>query len=227
MADFAAMVDAQRKYFDSQATKPYEFRREQLKKLQGWMTENEQAILDALHEDLGKSDYEGYLTEVAMVKQELADALKHLRGWMKPKRARTAMGQLPGTCRILSEPYGVVLIMSPWNYPFQLTLAPLVGGVGGGQLRHREAVGLFARYLRPHSPHGGGAVPAGAGEGGGGRTDGKRRPAGGALRLHLLHRQPCGGPAGDGKGLPPPDPPSVWSWAAKARSSWKRAPTSP
>ena len=75
MADFAAMVDAQRKYFDSQATKPYEFRREQLKKLQGWMTENEQAILDALHEDLGKSDYEGYLTEVAMVKQELAPYL--------------------------------------------------------------------------------------------------------------------------------------------------------
>ena len=132
MADFAAMVDAQRKYFDSQATKPYEFRREQLKKLQGWMTENEQAILDALHEDLGKSDYEGYLTEVAMVKQELADALKHLRGWMKPKRARTAMGQLPGTCRVLSEPYGVVLIMSPWNYPFQLTLAPLLGALAAG-----------------------------------------------------------------------------------------------
>mgnify|MGYP001057741997 CR=1 FL=1 len=74
MADFTAMVENQRKYFDSQATKPYEFRREQLKKLQGWMTKNEQAILDALHEDLGKSDYEGYLTEVAMVKQELADA---------------------------------------------------------------------------------------------------------------------------------------------------------
>ena len=132
MADFTAMVENQRKYFESQATKPYEFRREQLKKLQGWMTKNEQAILDALHEDLGKSDYEGYLTEVAMVKQELADALKHLRGWMKPKKALTAMGQLPGTCRILSEPYGVVLIMSPWNYPFQLTLAPLVGALAAG-----------------------------------------------------------------------------------------------
>ena len=132
MADFGAMVAAQRKYFESQATKPYEFRREQLKKLQGWIGENEQAILDALHEDLGKSDYEGYLTEVAMVKQELTDALKHLRGWMKPQKALTAMGQLPGTCRILSEPYGVVLIMSPWNYPFQLTLAPLVGALAAG-----------------------------------------------------------------------------------------------
>lgn len=60
-----------------------------------------QAILDALHEDLGKSDYEGYLTEVAMVKQELTDALKHLRGWMKPQKVLTAMGQLrapAGSC---------------------------------------------------------------------------------------------------------------------------------
>ena len=227
MADFTAMVENQRKYFESQATKSYEFRREQLKKLQGWMTENEQAILDALHEDLGKSDYEGYLTEVAMVKQELADALKHLRGWMKPKRARTAMGQLPGTCRVLSEPYGVVLIMSPWNYPFQLTLAPLVGALAAGNCAVREAVGLFARYLRPRSPHGGGAVPAGAGEGGGGRTDGKRRPAGGALRLHLLHRQPCGGPAGDGKGRPPPDPRQSGAGRQKPGHRGRRAPTSP
>ena len=89
MADFAAMVDAQRKYFDSQATKPYEFRREQLKKLQGWMTENEQAILDALHEDLGKSDYEGYLTEVGMVRQELATAVIRTfsRRWRSFRRA--------------------------------------------------------------------------------------------------------------------------------------------
>ena len=151
MADFAAMVDAQRKYFDSQATKPYEFRREQLKKLQGWMTENEQAILDALHEDLGKSDYEGYLTEVAMVKQELADALKHLRGWMKPKKALTAMGQLPGTCRILSEPYGVVLIMSPWNYPFQLTLAPLVGALAAGNCAIVKPSASTGARLSPNS----------------------------------------------------------------------------
>lgn len=130
--DFSALTAEQHRYFASQATKPYAFRREQLLKLGRWMEENEQAILDALHQDLGKSPYEGYLTEVAMVKQELKDALRHLKGWMRPRRARTAIGQLPGNCRIYSEPYGVTLIMSPWNYPFQLTVAPLIGAISAG-----------------------------------------------------------------------------------------------
>lgn len=130
--DFSALTAEQHRYFASQATKPYAFRREQLLKLGRWMEENEQAILDALHQDLGKSPYEGYLTEVAMVKQELKDALPHLKGWMKPRRARTAIGQLPGNCRIYNEPYGVTLIMSPWNYPFQLTVAPLIGAISAG-----------------------------------------------------------------------------------------------
>ena len=93
---------------------------------------NEAAITDALTADLGKSTYEGYLTEVAMVKQELKDAIRSLKKWMKPRRVPTAIGQIPGACRILSEPYGVTLIMSPWNYPFQLTVAPLIGAIGAG-----------------------------------------------------------------------------------------------
>jgi len=132
MQDFAKLVENQRSYFFTQATKPYAFRKEQLEKLGRWMNENEQAILDALHQDLGKSRYEGYLTEVAMVKQELKDALHSLKKWMKPRRARTAIGQLPGTCRMYAEPYGVTLIMSPWNYPFQLTIAPLIGAISAG-----------------------------------------------------------------------------------------------
>lgn len=132
MMDFEQLVDQQRRFFLTQATKSYEFRKEQLKKLQAWMEQNEKEILSALHADLGKSEYEGYLTEVAMVKQELKDALHNLKRWMKPKRARTAIGQLPGTCRIFAEPYGVTLIMSPWNYPFQLTVAPLIGAIAAG-----------------------------------------------------------------------------------------------
>ena len=135
MADFGAMVAAQRKYFDSQATKPYEFRREQLKKLQGWMTKNEQAILDALHEDLGKSDYEGYLTEVAMVKQELADALKHLRGWMKPKKALTAMGQPAGHL-----PHSVRALRSGARHvPVELSLPADAGPRWWGRWRRATA----------------------------------------------------------------------------------------
>ena len=132
MQDFAKMLADQRAYFSTQATKPYAFRISRLKKLGDWIAAHEADILSALHEDLGKSDYEGYLTEVAMVKQELKDAVRHLKKWMKPVHACTAMGQLPGSCRILSEPFGVALIMSPWNYPFQLTVAPLIGAISAG-----------------------------------------------------------------------------------------------
>ena len=132
MSDFTLLVASQRDYFLSEATKSYDFRVGQLKKLGHWIDQNVDVILSALHEDLGKSAYEGYLTEIAMVKQELKDALHSLKKWMKPQRVRTAIGQLPGTCKILSEPYGVTLIMSPWNYPFQLTVAPLIGAISAG-----------------------------------------------------------------------------------------------
>ncbi len=130
--DFEQLVACQREYFLTQATKSYDFRMQQLKKLMSWIDANEQGILEALEKDLGKCAYEAYLTEVAMVKQELKDAIHNLKKWMKPRRARTAIGQLPGTCRMYSEPYGVTLIMSPWNYPFQLTVAPLIGAISAG-----------------------------------------------------------------------------------------------
>jgi len=132
MIDFEQLIARQREYFLTQATKSYDFRIKQLKKLMNWISANEQPILEALEKDLGKSAYEAYLTEVAMVKQELKDAIHNLKKWMKPRRARTAIGQLPGTCRMYAEPYGVTLIMSPWNYPFQLTVAPLIGAISAG-----------------------------------------------------------------------------------------------
>ena len=132
MHDFAEMVHRQRSYFLSQATKPYEFRMEKLRALSDWIDANESAVLDALARDLGKCAFEGYLTEVGMVRQELKDAMRHLARWMRPRRARTAVGQFPGRCRIYSEPYGVALIISPWNYPVQLCLSPLVGAISGG-----------------------------------------------------------------------------------------------
>ena len=132
MHDFAEMVHRQRSYFLSQATKPYEFRMEKLRALSDWIDANESAVLDALARDLGKCAFEGYLTEVGMVRQELKDAMRHLARWMRPRRARTAVGQFPGRCRIYSEPYGVALIISPWTYPVQLCLSPLVGAISGG-----------------------------------------------------------------------------------------------
>lgn len=132
MDDIRAIVAKQKAHFITGQTLPRAFRAEQLKRLADWMDAHEQDILSALSLDLGKSAFEAYLTEFAMVKQELSDARSHLRAWMKPKRARTAIGQIPGRCRILSEPYGVALIMSPWNYPFQLAVAPLIGAICAG-----------------------------------------------------------------------------------------------
>ena len=88
MHDFAEMVHRQRSYFLSQATKPYEFRMEKLRALAGWIDANESAVLDVLARDLGKCAFEGYLTEVGMVRQELKDAMRHLARWMRPGRAR-------------------------------------------------------------------------------------------------------------------------------------------
>lgn len=132
MAAITPIVSSQQAFFMTHQTKGYDFRLRQLKALLAWTIAHEDDILAALQEDLGKHPYEGYITEVAMVKQELTDAIKHLKRWMRPKRVPTAIGQLPGVCRIHPEPYGVALIMSPWNYPFQLTVAPLVGALAAG-----------------------------------------------------------------------------------------------
>lgn len=132
MMEISGLVARQRAYFLTQATKPYEARMKSLHAIAAWMSANESAVLDALSQDLGKCAFEGYMTEVAMVRQELKDAMRRLRGWMRPVRARTAIGQAPGRCRILREPYGVALIMSPWNYPFQLAMAPLIGAISAG-----------------------------------------------------------------------------------------------
>ncbi len=132
MIDFEQMVSRQRDYFLTQETKSYDFRMAQLRKLLNWVNANEQSILDALYADLGKSGYEAYLTEMVMVKEELKDAIHNLKKWMKPRRVHPSIGQIPGSCRVYSEPYGVTLIMSPWNYPFQLTVAPLIGAISAG-----------------------------------------------------------------------------------------------
>ncbi len=130
--DIAATVQEQRKYFLSQATKPRAFREEKLKALENWIKTNSGEICAALKSDLGKCETEAYLTEVYMVLDEVKFAIKHLKSWMKPRRARASLAQLPGRCEIISEPYGVTLIMSPWNYPFQLTVAPLIGAICAG-----------------------------------------------------------------------------------------------
>lgn len=119
-------------FFNSGATKGYEFRRAQLQQLKSCIKKNEAAILEALQKDLNKSAFEGYVTEIGTVYEEINFALKNLRKWMRPKRVNTPLPLMPSSSRIYSEPLGVVLIIAPWNYPLQLNLSPLVAAIAAG-----------------------------------------------------------------------------------------------
>lgn len=126
------VVNNQRAYFHSGTTKSKEFRITQLKKLYNSIVKNESKIRHALHLDLNKSEFEAYSTEIGFTLKEISDAIKNLEKWMKPISVKTPITHIGTKGRIYREPYGVTLIISPWNYPFQLAMTPLVGAIIGG-----------------------------------------------------------------------------------------------
>ena len=103
-----------------------------LESLRDGIAGNESLIMDALHEDLGKCRTEAYMTEVGMTLSGINYTLKHLRKWCRPKKVHTPLAQFPASSRIIPEPYGRVLIMSPWNYPLLLCMSPLASAVAAG-----------------------------------------------------------------------------------------------
>lgn len=119
-------------FFNSRKTIPYSFRIEQLKVLEKAIKKYEEKIEEALWLDLHKSSEEAYLTEISIVKAELSYHKRKLKRWMKPKRVPTPMHLLPSRSSIHQEPLGTALIVSPWNYPFQLLINPLVGAISAG-----------------------------------------------------------------------------------------------
>ncbi len=126
------LVKMQRKYYNTGKTRDISFRLEQLKKLKSVVLQNEEKILLALKKDLNKSEFEGFMTEVGMFYSELDFAIKNIRKWSKTRRVRSSMVNFPSISKIIPQPYGVTLIMSPWNYPFQLALIPLVWSLAAG-----------------------------------------------------------------------------------------------
>ena len=126
------IVESQRSFFKSGATLDLNFRVEMLKKLQTALEKWEKPLTDALWIDLHKSYQEAYLTELSIVKAEVKNHIKHLKSWAKPKRKATPIKMFPSRSRIVSEPLGNTLIISPWNYPVQLLLNPLVGAISAG-----------------------------------------------------------------------------------------------
>ena len=126
------IVSIQRSFFEKGETKELEFRRLALKKLGMEIRLKEESIRQALYEDLGKADMEAFMSEIGLVQQELAFIARRLPWWMADKRVRTPIAHFKSHSFIRPEPYGVALIMSPWNYPFLLSMEPLIGAVAAG-----------------------------------------------------------------------------------------------
>ncbi len=125
-------LEALRQYFQSGATQPFEFRLLQLKRLKQMVLDNEQALYKALHVDLKKTDEDAWATEIGFFLSELNYTIEHLKGWMQPKSVPTNLVNLPSSSFTIQEPLGVVCIIAPWNYPFQLLFTPLIGAIAGG-----------------------------------------------------------------------------------------------
>lgn len=132
-ADFELITDKQRHFFATGATKPLVFRIKQLKILKSLLEQNEKDILEALKKDLYKSTMEAVITEFILITDEINFVIKHLKKWAKPRKVSTPFPSLwPGRSYSYFEPYGSVLIISPWNYPLFLTMSPLLGAISAG-----------------------------------------------------------------------------------------------
>ncbi len=130
--DIPAVVSRLRQTFATGRTRSVEWRKQQLRGLERLMTENEAAIADALDKDLGRSPFEAWLADVASTAGEAKTAAKNVGKWMKRRHSLLELSQLPGRGWVEYEPYGTVLIIGAWNFPFALTLGPAVGAIAAG-----------------------------------------------------------------------------------------------
>jgi len=130
--EFISVFEHQGVFFDQQKTKSLFFRLDALKKLKAAILQFEPEIMQALQTDLHKSNFESYATEIGFVLEEIGYHLRHLKHWAKPERVPSSVTSFPSRSMILSEPLGRVLIIAPWNYPFQLIMAPLIGAISAG-----------------------------------------------------------------------------------------------
>lgn len=132
MNNIKEVINKQRLFFNKGRTMDLDFRIEKLKLLRTAIVDNEKEIMEALKKDLNKAPFESYETEIGIILEEIKYIIKHLHKWASRKRVKTPLTHFLSKSYIYSEPYGVTLVMSPWNYPFNLTIAPLVGSIAAG-----------------------------------------------------------------------------------------------
>ena len=130
--DVESMIAAQRSYFFTGETNNATFRKEMLSKLKSAISSNESKITEALHKDLRKSAFESYVTEIGFVLSSISHMIKNIDEWMEPEMVKTPIHLQPAKSFIVHEPYGSVLIIGPFNYPFQLVMEPLIGAMAAG-----------------------------------------------------------------------------------------------
>ena len=198
--ELSALMEAQRNYYRTGATRSLAFRELMLDSLYRKIREMEPAIHAALQADLGKSAFESYMCETGLTLSEISYMKTHLRDFAAKKRVRTPIAQFPSRSYVLKEPYGCVLIMSPWNYPFMLTLEPLADAIAAGNTvilkpsAYSPATSAVIKKLIAA------VFPGGICGGDRGRQGRKPEPSGAEIRLYFLHRRHRGRQAGAAKG---------------------------
>lgn len=132
MDTITEILENQKLFFETQKTKDITFRLVLLKKLKSEILSSEKEIIEALNNDFKKSEFESYLSEFSLVISELNLAIRKLHKWAKPQRVKSSLLTFPSRDYIYKEPFGTVLVIAPWNYPFLLALEPLIMAVAAG-----------------------------------------------------------------------------------------------
>jgi aldehyde dehydrogenase (NAD+) len=129
---YSTIFAKQQVFFNSGVTRPVSFRIAQLKKLRAAVVSHDQAVVKALHQDLRKSEFESFGSEIGQVIKEIDFTIRHLHSWSKPLKVPTPLMFFPSTSRVHRDPLGNVLVIAPWNYPFMLAVSPLISAIAGG-----------------------------------------------------------------------------------------------
>lgn len=146
MGAYSETLCGHREFFGTGVTRDIEWRKSQIRRLKSTIKKHESAIMDALRQDLGKSAFESYTSEVGFLYEEINVALRDMDDWAKPRHVSTPVFIAPASSYVLLEPVGTVLVVAPWNYPFHLVFAPLVAAIAAG-----NCVVVKPSELSPHT----------------------------------------------------------------------------